>query len=150
MGDYNFKNHQWILIESFLQFLNKQAVFKLLSRQTLPYYYITITPHRKSLTSSAAKKTSTGSTEDKIKELIQEALKFHEKDYIEEINALKAEMIELKHSQQFLSAQYDQLKTNYDKLNAKNKNQVTELHDLKSQSAAIKAHNSKEAESWMR
>ena len=105
-------------------------------------------PHRKSLTSSAAKKTSrpTDSTEDKIKELIQKDLKSHEKDYIEEINALKAKIIELKNSQQFLSAQYDQFKTNYDKLKAKNKNQVTELHDLKSQSAAIKAHNLKEAE----
>ena len=105
-------------------------------------------PHRKSLTSSAAMKTSrpTDSTEDKIKELIQEALKSHEKGYIEEINALKAEIIELKNSQQFLSAQYDQLKTNYDKLKATNKNQVTELHNLKSQSAAIEAHNSKEAE----
>ena len=105
-------------------------------------------PHRKSLTSSAAKKTSrpTDSTEDKIKELIQEALKSHEKGYIEEINALKAEIIELKNSQQFLSAQYDQLKTNYDNLKATNKNQDTELHNLKSQSAAIEAHNSKEAE----
>ena len=109
-------------------------------------------PHRKSLTSSAAKKTSrpTDSTEDKIKELIQEALKSHEKGYIEEINALKAEIIELKNSQQFLSAQHDQLKTNYDKLKATNKNQVTELHNLKSQSAAIKAHIRRKRKSWMR
>ena len=58
--------------------------------------------------------------------------------YDQEIDILKAELSELKNSQEFICSQYDVLKKEYDKLVLTDKNQEAEICKLKSESSDIK------------
>ena len=51
-----------------------------------------------------------------VKQLVDEAIEAWKTNYDQEINTLKAELSELKNSQEFICSQYDVLKEEYDKL----------------------------------
>ena len=60
------------------------------------------------------------------------------KQYQEEIMALKLEITQLKESQDFLSNKYDELKTEFKQLNVINSKQEKELCNLKKNSIELK------------
>ena len=69
---------------------------------------------------------------------------------MEKIFALKAEVIELRNSQAFVSQQYDDLKLKYSKLLTANKEQKKEIENLKSGSANLKIRGVNEVEKVVR
>jgi len=72
-----------------------------------------------------------------LNKLVSEAVKTYELEYRQEINALKAEeLLEIKSSQEFIYAKYDDLKSKHDKLQKVNKTQE-EIKKLKAQSVEL-------------
>lgn len=73
-------------------------------------------------------------SESSLKKLVADAIKDRESQQEVEINALKAEILEIKASQEFLSSQYDNLKAENDSLRQANEKQEKELKKLNDQS----------------
>ena len=69
--------------------------------------------------------------------MVSEAVEEFKQEYLAEINALKIEILELKKSQSFISCQYEDLKTEHNKLLLSNKNQVIEIKSLKDYSTEL-------------
>ena len=72
-----------------------------------------------------------------IKRMVSEAVEGFKQEYLAEINALKIEILELKKSQNFISCQYEDLKTKHNKLLLSNKNQDIEIKSLKDHSMEL-------------
>ena len=72
-----------------------------------------------------------------IKRMVSEAVEGFKQKYLAEINALKIEILELKKSQNFISCQYEDLKTEHNKLLLSNKNQDIEIKSLKDHSMEL-------------
>ena len=72
-----------------------------------------------------------------IKRMVSEAVEGFKQEYLAEINALKIEILELKKSQNFISCQYEDLKTEHNKLLLSNKNQDIEIKSLKDHSMEL-------------
>ena len=51
-----------------------------------------------------------------IEQIVEEAMKSWKLEYLQEIEGLKAEIREIKSSQEFITAKYDDLKLDYDNL----------------------------------
>ena len=81
----------------------------------------------------------------KMKSMFDQALEDIKKGYEEEIAALRAQIVEMKQSQDFVCAQYDDIKNEYESLNKKNQEQSVELKTLKANSADIKEKPEEEA-----
>ena len=79
-----------------------------------------------------------------VKQLVDEAIEVWKANYDQEVDTLKAELSELKNSQEFICSQYDVLKEEYDKLVLTNKNQEAEICKLKSESSDMKKQSIKE------
>ena len=84
--------------------------------------------------------------ENSIKKLVANAMKVWESKHLAQITALKAEIEELRSSQKFNSAKYDDLVTECEELNKINKLQEQEIMKLKSQSMKLEARGDKEEE----
>ena len=72
--------------------------------------------------------------QDLVKKMIAESMKAWELMHQEKLNALKLELIEVKTSQEFICAKYEDLKTNYENLQKINKKQAEEIENLQAQS----------------
>ena len=81
-----------------------------------------------------------------VKELIDEAVALLRTEYDQEICALKAEIVQIKESQSFLSEKYDCLNKDYNKLKKINVEQKAEITALKSESSDLKNTSLKEIE----
>ena len=81
-----------------------------------------------------------------VKELIDEAVALLRTEYDQEICALKAEIVQIKESQSFLSEKYDCLNEDYNKLKKINAEQKAEITALKSESSDLKNTSLKEIE----
>ena len=81
-----------------------------------------------------------------VKELIDEAVALLRTEYDQEICALKAEIVQIKESQSFLSEKYDCLNEDYNKLKNINAEQKAEITALKSESSDLKNTSLKEIE----
>ena len=81
-----------------------------------------------------------------IKQLIDEAVTSLKNEYDHEIKELKAELIEVKNSQDFLSNKYEELKLQYGNLSKINKQQEQEIINLKCESTDLKNKGIKEAD----
>ena len=84
--------------------------------------------------------------ENSIKKLVADAMKIWEFEHLAQITALKAEIEELRNSQEFNSAKYHDLETECEDLNKINKLQEHEIMKLKSQSMKSEARGVKEEE----
>ena len=65
---------------------------------------------------------------------------------MQEISVLKAELVELKDSQKFISSQYDDLKQDYDNLLLTNKQQEDEMKRLQTNYQLVAKKEAKESE----
>ena len=74
----------------------------------------------------------------KMKSMFDQALEDIRKNYEEEIAALRAQIVEMKQSQDFVCAQYDDIKNEYESLKKKNQEQSVELKTLKANSVDTK------------
>ena len=74
----------------------------------------------------------------KMKPTFNQALEDITKSYKEEIAALRAQIVEMKQKQDFVCAQYDDIKNEYENLKKKNQEQSVELKTLKANSANMK------------
>ena len=83
------------------------------------------------------------SLDENIQGLVTDAIIKWKADYDREVAALKAEIQEIKASQEFVSNKYDSLKSNYDSLLATSKKQ--EIQRLKTQSASLEVHGTNES-----
>ena len=83
--------------------------------------------------------------DNSIKKLVADAMKIWESEHLAQITALKAEIEELRSSQEFISAKYNDLVTECKNLKIK-KLQEQEKMQLKSQSLKLEAHGDKEKE----
>ena len=83
--------------------------------------------------------------DNSIKKLVADAMKIWESEHLAQITALKAKIEELRSSQEFNSAKYDDLVTECENLKT-NKLQEQENMQLKSQSMKLEAHGDKEKE----
>jgi len=61
-----------------------------------------------------------------------------QKSHQEEISTLQAQILELKQSQDFVCAEYHDMKTEYEKLKTKSKEEENELNTLRNNKSAIK------------
>ena len=84
--------------------------------------------------------------ENSIKKLVADAMKIWESEHLAQITALKAEIEELRSSQEFNSAKYDDLVTECKELKKINKLQEQEIMKLKSQSMKLRARGDEEEE----
>ena len=84
--------------------------------------------------------------ENSIKKLAADAMKIWESEHLAQITALKAKIEELRSSQEFNSAKYDDLVTECEDLKKVNKLQEQEIMKLKSQSMKLEARGDKEEE----
>ena len=75
---------------------------------------------------------------EKIELISKQSFENVNKQYEEEITALKLEITQLKENQDFLSNKYNKLKTEFEQLNIINRKQETELCKLKNNSIKIK------------
>ena len=75
--------------------------------------------------------------QDLVKKMIAESMKAWELMHQEKLNALKLELIEVKTSQEFICAKYEDLKTNYENLQKINKKQAEEIENLQAQSTNL-------------
>ena len=81
----------------------------------------------------------------KMKSMFDQALEDIRKSYEQEIAALRAQIVEMKQSQDFVCAQYDDIKNEYESLKKKNQEPLVELKTLKSNSADMKEKAVEEA-----
>ena len=81
-----------------------------------------------------------------VKLIIAEAVKVYESKHEEEVNMLKAELVVVKNSQQFLSCKYDDLQEECNRLKLSNKQQEEEIKKLETQSMQLEDHGLKEEE----
>ena len=79
-----------------------------------------------------------------INQIVEEAMKSWKLEYLQEIEGLKAEISEIKSSQEFITAKYDDLKLDYDNLILKNKKQEEEIKSLQTSSKLIAENEAKE------
>ena len=79
-----------------------------------------------------------------IDQIVEEAMKSWKLEYLQEIEGLKAEISEIKSSQEFITAKYDDLKLDYDNLILKNKKQEEEIKSLQTSSKLIAENEAKE------
>ena len=79
-----------------------------------------------------------------IEQIVEEAMKSWKLEYLQEIEGLKAEIREIKSSQEFITAKYDDLKLDYDNLILKNKKQEEEIKSLQTSSQLIAENEAKE------
>ena len=82
---------------------------------------------------------------EKFSLIIKEAIKKIEVKYNEQIDALKLEIQEVKSSQEFICANYDNLKKNYDSLCKENVRQAEEIKQLRSSSEDLEKQTEIEA-----
>ena len=80
-----------------------------------------------------------------IQDLIDQAVATLKMEYGREINILKAEVNEIKNSQEFICKKYDSLKVDHDKLSLINQVQEKETATLKSQATELKEQRVKES-----
>ena len=104
--------------------------------------------NRKSADAAAAQKDETLKVTDgsAIKLMVAAAVKDFEVRYQDEINFLKAQLVVMNNSQQFLSCQYDDMKAECERLNKVNQQQEEEIQKLKSQSLELEDRGTKEEE----
>ena len=81
-----------------------------------------------------------------MKNLVADAMKIWKSEHLAQSTALKAEIEELRSSQKFSSAKYDDLVTECEELKKINKLQEQENITLKSQSMKLEARGDKEEE----
>ena len=82
---------------------------------------------------------------EQMKQMVKEAVTIQLTTQKEEIDALKAEINELKTSQEFICSNYDNLKTEYDSLLRENKKQPEELRQLNTHSEVLEKQSESEA-----
>ena len=80
-----------------------------------------------------------------MKKLIKDAINSWKGEYLKMIADLKNELSDVKNSQEFISAKYDELKVDYDEQIETNKKLVNELKTLKNQTAENNKQTNKEA-----
>ena len=80
-----------------------------------------------------------------MKKLIEDAINSWKGEYLKMIADLKNELSDVKNSQEFISAKYDELKVDYDKQIETNKKLENELKTLKNQTAENNKPTNKEA-----
>ena len=80
-----------------------------------------------------------------MKKLIKDAINSWKGEYLKMIADLKNELSDVKNSQEFISAKYDELKVDYDKQIETNKKLENELKTLKNQIAENNKQTNKEA-----
>ena len=81
----------------------------------------------------------------KMKSMLDQALEDIRKSYEEDIAALRAQIVKMKQSQDFVCAQYDDIKNEYESLKKKNQEQSVEIKTLKANSADMKEKAEEEA-----
>ena len=81
----------------------------------------------------------------KMMSMFDQALEDIRKSYEEEIAALRAQIVEMKQSQDFVCVQYDDIKNEYKSLKKKNQEQSVEIKTLKANSADMKETAEEEA-----
>ena len=81
----------------------------------------------------------------KMMSMFDQALEDIRKSYEEEIAALRAQIVEMKQSQDFVCVQYDDIKNEYESLKKKNQEQSVEIKTLKANSADMKETAEEEA-----
>ena len=81
----------------------------------------------------------------KMKSMFDQGLENIRKSYEEEIAAPRAQIVEMKPSQDFVCAQYDDIKNEYESLKKKNHEQSVELKTLKANLADMKEKADEEA-----
>ena len=81
-----------------------------------------------------------------VKKLVDEAIANIKSQFDQELNALKAELLELKTSQAFICNKYDLLQEKYNALTKTNKEQEVEISNLKAHSSALKNQCAKDEE----
>ena len=81
----------------------------------------------------------------KMKSMFDQGLENIRKSYEEEIAAPRAQIVEMKPSQNFVCAQYDDIKNEYESLKKKNQEQSVELKTLKANLADMKEKADEEA-----
>ena len=87
--------------------------------------------------------------QDLVKEIVAESMKAWELRHQEELNALKLELREVKTSQEFICAKYEDLKINYEKLQKINKKQAEDIEKLQTQSTNLEIREAKgERKDW--
>ena len=79
-----------------------------------------------------------------INELVAEAVNLWKTEYLNEIKTLKAELAEVKESQDFIGQQYEKLKCEYNNLVKISKTQEAEIKDIKSHSTELEESGKKE------
>ena len=72
-----------------------------------------------------------------VEKMVAEAVNLWKSEYLHEINALKAELLELKSSQEFACNKYESLKTEYENLLQTNRRQEYEIISLEEQSTVL-------------
>ena len=82
----------------------------------------------------------------KINKIITESMRVWELLYQQEINALKAELLEVKSSQEFICAQYEDLKLNFINLQKINKQRAEDIKTLQLQSTNLEVREAKHEE----
>ena len=80
-----------------------------------------------------------------VKAICEQAFEDFKTKYVEEIAALKAQVLELQQSQEFICAQYDNMKTENDKLKTINEEQTKELNLLRDCSTGLQQKADAEA-----
>ena len=88
--------------------------------------------------------------QDLVKKMVAESIKAWELMHQEELNALKLELREVRTSQKFICAKYEDLKINYKKLQKINKNQQEILKSFNHNQLIRKFEKQKEKERLMR
>ena len=73
-----------------------------------------------------------------VKKTVEEAITSFKSQFDQELNALKAKLLELKTSQPFICNKYDLLQEKYNALTKTNKEQEVEISNLKVHSSALK------------
>ena len=81
--------------------------------------------------------------QDLVKKMVAESMKAWELRHQEELNALKLELREVKTSQEFICAKYEDLKINYEKLQKINKKQAEDIEKLQTQSTNLEIREAK-------
>ena len=81
----------------------------------------------------------------KMKSMFDQVLENIRKSYEEKIASLRAQIVEMKQSQNFVCALYDDIKNEYESLKKKNQEQSVEIKTLKANSAAMKEKAEKQA-----
>ena len=81
--------------------------------------------------------------QDLVKKMVAESMKAWELRHQEELNALKLQLREVKTSQKFICAKYEDLKINYEKLQKINKKRAEDIEKLQTQSTNLEIREAK-------